>query len=425
MEKSFFFNAVLTDGVPDRVYSADDIAERDSWLISNGVIGGRSLKVTGVSSSTVTVGLGAAIIDGYTYINTGYIHLPIGAGDSSYDRIDTVALKLDRTAREIVAVVVPGIPAAVPKPATLGSTSAVKFIPLAQVYVPAGTVPVIDNSDITDKRVLAGYASVKEDLLVIIREYLGEIDPVDSAEIGKLRHIIGIVNDKRGADTVLCGDGEYRALPITRREVAMEFEFPGEDTFLPEEFPSEGGIYDIEVQGAGGGGGSFGGLSRRGGGGGGGAYLMVSGITLPKAEYKITVGEGGKGIPGADGTDGTASAFDGFIAEGGKGGVGGVLSEGGAGGVGLFCGENGYDGAPIEGSEIYTYCGKGGYSKYGDGAFSVAGSSATDGVDAEYPGAGGSGASCNTGAADKKGGRGGDGRVVVYRYVAAGTDGDS
>lgn len=422
MEKSFFFNAVLTGGVPDRVYSADDIAERDSYLISNGVIGGKSLKVTGVSSGTVTLGQGAAIIDGYTYINTGYIHLPISAGNASYDRIDAVALKLDRTAREITAVVVKGTPAAVPAPPTLGSTATVKMLPLAEVYIPAGTAPVIDNSDITDRRVLAGYASVKEDLLVIIREYLGEIDPVDSAEMGQLRHIIGIVSDRNGGDTVLCGDGEYRALPITRREVAMEFEFPGDDTFIPEEFPSEGGIYDIEVQGAGGGGGAFGGLSRRGGGGGGGAYLTVSGITLPKAAYKITVGEGGRGVLGAGGTDGTASAFDGFIAEGGKGGKGGISSEGGEGGMGLFRGENGYDGAPIEGSEIYTYCGKGGYSKYGAGAFSVAGSSATDGIDGEYPGAGGSGASCNTGAADKKGGRGGDGKVTVYRYVTAGTE---
>ena len=48
MEKSFFFNSVTVSGVPDRSYTAEDIAERTACLISDGVMsGGRSLRCTG------------------------------------------------------------------------------------------------------------------------------------------------------------------------------------------------------------------------------------------------------------------------------------------------------------------------------------------------------------------------------------------
>ena len=47
MEKSFFFNSVTVSGVPDRSYTAEDIAERTACLISDGVMSGDSLKVTG------------------------------------------------------------------------------------------------------------------------------------------------------------------------------------------------------------------------------------------------------------------------------------------------------------------------------------------------------------------------------------------
>ena len=69
MEKSFFFNSVTVSGVPDRSYTAEDIAERTACLISDGVMSGDSLKVTGCPAAGVYVAPGAACISGYTYIN--------------------------------------------------------------------------------------------------------------------------------------------------------------------------------------------------------------------------------------------------------------------------------------------------------------------------------------------------------------------
>lgn len=417
MEKSFFFNATVTDGVADRTYSAEDIAQREACLISDGVIGGKSLSVMGSSSDTVLVTTGAAIIRGYTYLTTSGVFMTVSAGDSTYDRIDTVALRLDLNARTIKAVLIEGTPASSPAAAELKDTSTVKEIPLADILVERGSVPVVEDSHIRDRRVLAGYASLKDDLVTVIREYLGELEPVNSAEAAKLRTLLQKIGYDRGADAVLCGDGEYREFPVTVREMVADYTLPGTFEFAVADFPSEGGIYDIEVQGAGGAGGAYNGIANRGGGGGGGAFVRVSGVELAQDYYKVTVGQGGIGVPGQTGNNGGDSAFGGFVAEGGRGGEGGVSHAGGTGGIGLCRGGDGNDGAPLEGSEIYSTCGKGGSSFYGDGASSEMGRLAVNGNDAEHTGAGGSGASCTAGAYDKKGGRGGDGAVYVYRYV--------
>lgn len=417
MEKSFFFNAVVTDGVPDRTYSAEDIAQREACLISNGVIGASSLIVLGGSGNALQITDGAAVIDGYTYLNTGSRVIYLEEGDTEYDRIDTVALKLDLGVRSIKAVILKGYPSDSPASSVPNPTDTVKYLPLAEVRVPAGSLPSISAEHITDKRIFAGLASAKEELMLLLREYLGEIDPIDSREAAKIRRVIGIVNDSGDSDTVLCGDGKYRTAPVVRREKAAEFTVPGEYVFELSNAPSEDDTYDIELQGAGGGGGSFDGTSRRGGGGGGGAYLYIKGVKLHRDRYTVNVGAGGAGGLGGDGADGGDTSFGGFVAEGGKGGKGKKASDGGFGGRGMFCGGLGGDGAPSEDGEIYPYCGKGGDSAYGDGAASVSGFVFAEGNNAEYCGAGGSGASSASGAFDKKGGQGGDGKVVIYRYI--------
>lgn len=415
MEKSFFFNAVMEGGVADRVYSAADLAEREACIISDGVIGSDSLAVTGYSSNYVSLSKGAASIRGYTYLNTETRSLIIEAGDSEYDRIDTVALRLDLSEREIKAVVIKGEPALYPVPAALADSTYKKELPLAEVRVSADSTPVVLSSHITDRRVLAGYANLKEDLTGIIREYLGELDPMNDSEVVALRRLLQIIATDKGATTVLCGDGVYREIPTARREVAAEFTMPGTCTVDMADFPSVDGIYDIEIQGGGGGGGCHDGITKRGGGGGGGAYLYLQGIRIPKETVTVTVGLGGIGGLGTDGGDGGDSSFDGYTAEGGHGGK--ASAAGGEGGHSVYRGGNGYDGDPMDGTELYPQCGKGGYSRYGDGAAAPSGKIAANGNDAEFLGAGGSGASSTAGAYDKRGGRGGDGTVVLYRYV--------
>lgn len=415
MEKSFFFNAVMEGGVADRVYSAADLAEREAYIISDGVIGSTSLTVTGHSSNYVSLSKGAASIRGYTYINTEGRSIIIEAGDAEYDRIDTVALRLDLSERKITAVVVKGEPALYPVPAAMADGTYIKEMPLAEVLVKADSTPVVLSSHVTDRRVLAGYANLKGDLAKIAREFIGDLDPMNDSEITALRRLLKIIATDKGEDTVLCGDGVYRDIPMAQREVAAEFTVPGTYTVDLAEFPSADGIYDIEIQGGGGGGGCYDGITKRGGGGGGGAYLYVKGVTIPKETVTVTVGSGGIGGLGTDGGDGGDSSFDGFTAEGGRGGK--ASAAGGDGGVAMYRGGKGYDGDPMDGTELYPQCGKGGASRYGDGAAAPMDRVAANGNDAESLGAGGSGASCVAGAYDKRGGRGGDGTVVLYRYL--------
>lgn len=417
MEKSFFFNAKLQGGVADRVYSADDLAEREACIISDGVIGADSLTVTGWSSNCVTVSKGAASIRGYTYLNTDDFDLPMEAGDPQLDRIDTVALRLDLTKREIRAVILKGEPALYPVPAALEDGTYIKELALAHVLIKANSTPAVLSSHVTDRRTLAGYANLKEDMAKIIREYIGELDPMQDSEITALRRLLSMIATDKGADTVLCGDGVYREFPIAAREVAAEFILPGTYTFELADCPSDGDVYDIELQGAGGGGGCYDGITKRGGGGGGGAYLLVRGVKLLRDRCTVVVGEGGMGGLGCDGCDGGDSSFDGFTAFGGKGGGGGTSAAGGDGGRSMYCGGKGCDGDPMDGTELYPACGKGGFSRYGDGADAPMGKIAENGNNAEALGAGGSGASSVAGAYDKRGGRGGNGTVVLYRYV--------
>ncbi len=417
MEKSYFFNAVVTDGVADRTYSAEDLALREAWLLSDGVIGGDSLMVEGLSGYGVHIGAGAACISGYTYINTDTLYLTVAAGHAKYDRIDTVALKLDLSGRRITATVISGTPGVNPVRANLADTDTVKYLPLADVYVGAGSAPTVENEDITDRRTVAGHASAKESVMLLLKEYLGEIDPVDSWEISRIREVIGVVNKISGENTVLCGDGVYRKLPAVVREIAAEYAEPGEYVFTAADHPSETGYYDIEVQGAGGGGGSHIGEGARGGGGGAGAFLAASGVRFPRGSATVKVGMGGAGVPGGDGADGEASSIGGFAANGGFGGRGGAFAAGGMGGIGMCLGGNGADGDAAESGEIYTVCGKGGDSFLGDGSLSAVGTGSVGGIDADFPGAGGSGGTSVSGTFGLPGGRGGDGRVTVYRYT--------
>lgn len=98
MQKSGFFNALLTNGSYDRKYNANDYCDNLAVVISNGVLrsGENDLKVT-ASGMVVTVGVGRAWINGHYYLNDtphsfAAISAPIGG-----TRIDRVFLRLDKS----------------------------------------------------------------------------------------------------------------------------------------------------------------------------------------------------------------------------------------------------------------------------------------------------------------------------------------
>lgn len=91
MQKSGFFNALLTNGAYDRTYNANDYCDNLAVVISNGVLRGvdDDLKVK-ASGMVVTVGVGRAWINGHYYVNDteysfGAVAPPIGG--TRYDRV--------------------------------------------------------------------------------------------------------------------------------------------------------------------------------------------------------------------------------------------------------------------------------------------------------------------------------------------------
>lgn len=416
MQKSFFFSAETVGGSPDRIYTASDIAQREALLISDGVFGDDSLEVIATASDCVYVNEGGAIISGYTYLNTSFLTLPIGAGDGAYPRIDTVALKLDLSAREITSTVVAGTPAPVPQAPELVSTSSEKYLPLADVYVFAGNSGITQDR-VTDRRTPAGLSSMTDSMRLLLREQIGAAAPLTGDELESVRVAAGTVKVGGSADTVLCGDGVYRKYSAPVAVVAQDYTEPGDYVFDPAAYPSDNGLYMIEVQGGGGAGGAYSGSTHMGGGGGGGGYVTLSHLPLRLPSYKITVGAGGVGVPGGSGLDGEPSSFGEIIAEGGQGGGGGPLISGGCGGDGTFPGANGGDGRK---GASDPNAGHGGASAYGVGAPAPEISGECEGISATEYGEGGSGGVCRPGTFAKAGGCGGGGRVTVYRYLSGG-----
>ena len=91
MQKSGFFNALLTNGEYDRKYNADDYCDNLAVVISNGVLRGvdDDLKVT-ATGMVATVGVGRAWINGHYYVNdTAYSFSAVSApiGGARYDRV--------------------------------------------------------------------------------------------------------------------------------------------------------------------------------------------------------------------------------------------------------------------------------------------------------------------------------------------------
>ena len=91
MQKSGFFNALLSNGEYDRKYNANDYCDNLAVVISNGVLRGVNddLRVTS-AGMVVTVGVGRAWINGHYYVNDtpysfGAVSAPIGG--TRYDRV--------------------------------------------------------------------------------------------------------------------------------------------------------------------------------------------------------------------------------------------------------------------------------------------------------------------------------------------------
>lgn len=151
MQRSGFFNALLTNGEYDRKYNANDYCDNLAVVISNGVLRGvdDDLKVT-AAGMVVTVGVGRAWINGHYYYNdTPHTFAAITApiGGTRYDRV-FLRLNKNLAVRSVSLVYQQGTAGNSPtKPAPVRDGNIYDIV-LADIYVGTNATSVT----VTDQR---------------------------------------------------------------------------------------------------------------------------------------------------------------------------------------------------------------------------------------------------------------------------------
>lgn len=144
----------------DRLYTAEDMTKPYELLVSNGVFAtpqgtpSNYLQVYASTSMNVTVKAGRGIFYDKWFINDADMVLTIDSAEPTLPRIDTIVVKIDKTAtvRAGSIIVKKGAPNSTPvAPAIETGDSGVKEYRLADIYVKANA-SAIAQSDITDKR---------------------------------------------------------------------------------------------------------------------------------------------------------------------------------------------------------------------------------------------------------------------------------
>lgn len=327
MEKSFPFNAVVTGGVADRVYTAEDFAAERAAFVSNGVAADDALVVSPSATGglCIDVATGVAVIDGHTYFNTATLALHVEEAHATLPRMDLCVLRLDLDAREMRCYLKSGTPSLTPTAPALLSTDTVHEIALAAVSVAAGAT-VLTAADITDQRVRADYILNRVEVDTLLAQYEAALaDYFDEEDAAALVTASKTVRTNAGANTVLCGDGVYRTAALDGGIRVELVRFTQSGTFYPSQYPTADGRYDIVLQG-GGGSGSYG--ASTGYGGEAGGFMELSGVPLAMGVgYPVTVGAGGAGRLASsvsvygDGKAGGATSMLGYTVPGGQAGV--------------------------------------------------------------------------------------------------------
>lgn len=151
MQKSGFFNALLTNGEYDRKYNADDYCDNLAVVISNGVLRGvdDDLKVT-ATGMVATVGVGRAWINGHYYVNdTAYSFSEVSApiGGARYDRV-FLRLNKELAVRSVSLVYQQGTAGNNPVKPAPTRTGNIYDLVLADIYVGTNATSVT----VTDTR---------------------------------------------------------------------------------------------------------------------------------------------------------------------------------------------------------------------------------------------------------------------------------
>lgn len=210
-EKSGFFDAIVTNGVADRVYSADDINQIFDGLLSDGVfrLYQNALQVTAGDGLRVNVNTGKAIVNKHWYINTTVKNVAISTAHATLDRYSSVVLRYSRTNRSVILDVINAEPSSSPALPVLTKNNDVHEIRLANVLVKAG-VTSLSDTDITDARQYAG--GLVDSPALAYRRYTLKVTDHDIQRYFDIPDTYNLtVNTYLSvyADGVLCSESDY------------------------------------------------------------------------------------------------------------------------------------------------------------------------------------------------------------------------
>jgi hypothetical protein len=147
---SGFFNSVSGD----RKYDAEDVNSFFDGVLAEGVIStiGDIFAVEDSSGMQISVGSGKAWFLKSWIANSTNHFLVLSSSDITYDRIDVIALDMDKSdgVRDNDIIIVEGTPASSPAVPAMINTATHLQIPLANILVRAN-VTVINQADITNR----------------------------------------------------------------------------------------------------------------------------------------------------------------------------------------------------------------------------------------------------------------------------------
>lgn len=146
--KSYFFNAVESGGVYDRVYNAEDFTAFLGSLITDGVKAdpSTSLQVMADSGLTVKVKAGECWIKGHKMTVDADYSITLANASSSLPRIDSIVARLDMTNRTMTLDKLTGTAASSPVAPTLTRTANAWELRLANISVAKNATTILQQN---------------------------------------------------------------------------------------------------------------------------------------------------------------------------------------------------------------------------------------------------------------------------------------
>lgn len=158
-QKSGFFNAIMTNNKPDRVYTADDFNEFFKGILSDGVfqnVANAFLVLANTDNLAVTVGTGKALIKQHWYINDTVTTIVLSPAHATLARYTRIVVRYEKATRSIKLIAINGATEDDPQIPDLEQSEDKYDISLATIYIPAGATKVTAENIKDDRDYVKG-----------------------------------------------------------------------------------------------------------------------------------------------------------------------------------------------------------------------------------------------------------------------------